>query len=249
MKALSVTQPWASIICTGLKDVENRQWQASQAPGRILIHATSAKVPGKWEDYPSEYVSMVKNGRLMGQFPEYKDMPIGAIIGYVDCYQIVKDSDSIWAQPDCFHWCLRDAHLFDQPIYGIKGVRGHLFDVPEVDENNLPPSHEWVCGFPDIRGDKLVLPVSDAVMADIEAGADHVEYDLTGFLADMLLNPETGEPLVFKDIEFVGKGKTIVKQFDGIEYGPYLLPGDQTVEVEEFKGQGILWSYIQIFFK
>ena len=86
-------------------------------------------------------------------------------------------------------------------------------------------------------------------MATIESGSDHVEYDLTGFLADLLLNPENGEPLTFKTINFVGKDKTLSKQFDGIEYGPYILPGDRTVEVEEFKGQGILWSYIHIYFK
>ena len=249
MKALSVTQPWASVICTGLKDVENRPWQAAEAPGRILIHATATKVPGNWENYPSEYVSMVKNGRLMGQFPEYKDMPNGAIIGYVDCYQIVRDADSPWAQPDCFHWCLRDAHIFDQPIFGIKGVRGHLFDVPEIDKNNLPPSHEWECEFPDAKGSTLILPVSDAVMADIVAGADHVEYDLTGFMEELLFDPDTGKPYPFKSIEFIGRNKTLTKKFDGIECGPYLLPGDKTVELDEFKGQGVLWSFVTIYFK
>lgn len=249
MKALSVTQPWATVICTGLKDVENRKWQAAQAPGRILIHATSAKIPGNWENCPSEQVSNVKNCRLMGQVPEYADMPNGAIIGYVDCYSIIQDSDSPWAQPDCFHWCLRDAHFFDEPIYGIKGVRGHLFDVPEVDENNLPPSHKWSCEFPDVKGDTLILPVSDTVMAEIEAGADSIEYDLTAFMEQLLLNPENGEPLSFKNVKFIGKDKTITKQFDGIEYGPYLLPGDQTVEVEEYQGQGVLWSWIAVYFK
>ena len=249
MKALSVTQPWASVICTGLKDVENRKWQAAEAPGRILIHATSAKVPGNWENCPSEYVSLVKNGRLMGHFPEYEDLPYGAIIGYVDCYRIVTDSDSMWAQPDSFHWCLRDARFFDEPVYGVKGVRGHLFDVPEIDENNLPPSHEWTCVFPDIQGDTLILPVSDAVMADIESGADHVAYDLTGPMEQLLLHPETGEPLTFKAVKFIGRNKTLTKKFDGIECGPYLLPGDQTVEVEEYKGQGVLWSYVCVYFK
>lgn len=42
MKALSVKQPWASVICTGLKDVENRTWKPAQIPGRFLIHASSA---------------------------------------------------------------------------------------------------------------------------------------------------------------------------------------------------------------
>ena len=248
MKALSVTQPWASIICTGIKDVENRPYQSVIIPGRILIHATAAKVPGNWEMQPSEYVSHAKNGRLMGQFPEYKDMPNGAIIGYADCYKIVKNSDSMWAQPGFFHWCLRDARLFDKPIYGIKGARGHMFDVPEIDENNLPPSHEWVCRFPDIQGDTIILPVSDAVMADIEAGVDHIAYDLTDIIEELFFNPESGEPIEYHTIQFVGKDKTIMKQFDGVESGPYEF-GGKTYEVPEYQGEGILWSYCAVFFK
>ena len=37
MKELSVQQPWASLICAGIKDVENRSWKAAKVPGRILI--------------------------------------------------------------------------------------------------------------------------------------------------------------------------------------------------------------------
>jgi hypothetical protein len=37
MKVLSVQQPWASLICAGIKDVENRSWKAAKVPGRILI--------------------------------------------------------------------------------------------------------------------------------------------------------------------------------------------------------------------
>ena len=39
MKALSVKQPWASVICTSLKDVENRTWKPVQTPGLFLIRA------------------------------------------------------------------------------------------------------------------------------------------------------------------------------------------------------------------
>ena len=249
MLALSVTQPWASVILTGLKDVENRGYRPAKAPGRILIHATKKAIPGNWEAYPSEHVSNVKNMRLMGQIPEYKDMPLGAIIGYVDCYDIVQDSDSMWAQPDSYHWCLRDAHIFDEPIYGVKGARGHLFDVPEIDEDNLPASHEWICSSPDVQGDTVILPVSDAVMAQIEAGADHITYDDTGIMDSMFFNPETGEPVEYKKVCFVGRDKTVEKVFDGVEVAPYLIPGDKTVEVIEYAGQGILWSYCALYFK
>ena len=249
MLALSVKQPWASTICTGLKDVENRTWQVAKAPGRILIHATSAKVPGNWEDVPSEMVSNVKNARLLGQIPEYEDMPCGAVIGYVDCYKIIKDSESLWAQPGCFHWCLRDAHFFDEPIYGIKGVRGHLFDVPGIDADNLPPSHEWLCNYPDVQGDTLILPVSDAVMAKVLSGADHIDFDLNTDMEKLFINPEDREPVKYRTIEFIGNDNIIRKQFDGVEIGPYLVPGGKTVPVPEYDNPDILWSFCSVYFK
>lgn len=249
MQALSVRQPWATLICTGLKDVENRTWQTAKAPGRILIHATSAKVPGNWEDVPNEMISNVKNARLFGQIPEYNDMPRGAIIGYVDCYDIVRDSQSIWAQPDNFHWCFRDAHIFYEPIYGVKGVQGHLFDVPGIDENDLPPSYEWICNFPDVQGDTVILPVSDTVMADIESGRGSICYDYTPTMESLFINPDNGEAIKYKTIVFVGKDKTIEKGFDGVEWGPYLLPGDKTVPVPEYNDPNILWSFFEVHFR
>ena len=37
MKALSIKQPWASLIIKGLKDVENRTWQVTDLPATVLI--------------------------------------------------------------------------------------------------------------------------------------------------------------------------------------------------------------------
>ncbi|WP_311416532.1 ASCH domain-containing protein, partial [Hoylesella shahii] len=44
MKILFVRQPWASLLVSGLKDIENRTW-APNFKGRILIHASSTRVP------------------------------------------------------------------------------------------------------------------------------------------------------------------------------------------------------------
>ena len=38
MKALSIKQPWASLIAHGIKDIENRTWKTNFR-GRIYIHA------------------------------------------------------------------------------------------------------------------------------------------------------------------------------------------------------------------
>lgn len=40
MKAITIKQPWASLIVVGIKDVENRTWKTNFR-GRVLIHASA----------------------------------------------------------------------------------------------------------------------------------------------------------------------------------------------------------------
>jgi ASCH domain len=39
MKAISIRQPWAALIVSGVKDIENRSWRTSHR-GPVLIHAS-----------------------------------------------------------------------------------------------------------------------------------------------------------------------------------------------------------------
>ena len=39
MKAITIRQPWASLIVHGIKDIENRSWQTNFR-GRVLIHSS-----------------------------------------------------------------------------------------------------------------------------------------------------------------------------------------------------------------
>ena len=50
MKALSVRQPWAHLIVTGIKRVENRFWETPYR-GPLLIHAAS-----RWHDTKIEAI-------------------------------------------------------------------------------------------------------------------------------------------------------------------------------------------------
>lgn len=43
MKAITIKQPWASLIAAGLKDIENRTWKTNFR-GRVLIHAAKVSV-------------------------------------------------------------------------------------------------------------------------------------------------------------------------------------------------------------
>jgi|SRR5579864_5102175 len=49
MKALTLTQPWATLVAMGAKRIETRSWRVSYR-GRILIHA-AASMPGECRNF------------------------------------------------------------------------------------------------------------------------------------------------------------------------------------------------------
>lgn len=252
MQALSIRQPWASLIVSGLKDIENRTWQTAKAPGHFLIHASKSKVPSGFEDYPSEMLGNVRNCRHMGQIPEFKDLPYGAILGYVTCPEIVKDADSIWAQPGNFHWKLENAWIFDEPVYGVNGVQGRLFDVPEIDVDNLPPAHQVQLVYPDIVENLLILPLSDVLFARVVDDAGFLSFAYTDTMDFLLMNPETGDPRDIKTVRFVKQShpNTIIERefvsseiiiFKNDKGKPYIL--------EDIPGQKIPWADCEIHYR
>lgn len=119
MKALTVKQPWASLIAHGIKDIENRTWKTSFR-GRVLIHAGKA-LCGKsifetlnLEQY-NEFREKVGFSGL--DFTE----PKGAIIGSVEIVDCVQNHPSIWAEKGIWNWVLANPILFDNPIENVKG--------------------------------------------------------------------------------------------------------------------------------
>lgn len=115
MKALSVKDPWAWLICSNIKDVENRTWKTNYQ-GRIYIHVP-AVMDRNWTDiYPVQAVYLIPRFRNKGVY--------SAIIGEVSIIDCIKNSDSIWAQDKCWHWLLKDAVLYDEPILNVKGKLG-----------------------------------------------------------------------------------------------------------------------------
>jgi len=51
-------------------------------------------------------------------------MPAHAIIGTVELYDIVRDSPSPWAEAGQYHWLVRNACFFPEPVLEIKGRLG-----------------------------------------------------------------------------------------------------------------------------
>ncbi len=136
MKALSIKQPWASLIAHGIKDIENRTWR-THFRGRIFIHASADK-----KQKPN--FTREQNNAMYNYFMTDGIRPktFSAIIGEVDIIDCVINHSSIWAektiqfeafetQKPIYNWVLANAKLYDKPILNVKGKLS--FWYPDVD--------------------------------------------------------------------------------------------------------------------
>jgi hypothetical protein len=115
MKILSIRQPWASLIISGIKDVENRTWRTNYR-GPVLVHASL-----RADDIPS--VDLV---RYYGAFPP-SDQARGGIVGVVDIVDCVRPYSSRWYAPGCWAFVLTNARKL--PFVKWKGALS-LSDAP-----------------------------------------------------------------------------------------------------------------------
>lgn len=190
MKTLSIQQPWASLVCAGIKDVENRTWKPAEVPGRILIHASSKKVTKNFfAGVTEEMESVISNEICFGNLPPLDTLPTSAIIGYVTVTGFEDgEVDSLWSDGlGVIKWKLEDAWLFDEPILNVKG-KLNLFDY-DLDENNLPPAHK--VELRDIvtneSEDEVYVPCEKKTFEQIKAGeVEGLECYLTGYMPKIL---------------------------------------------------------------
>ena len=97
MKAITIKQPWASLIVEGIKDIENRTWKTSFR-GRVLIHAGMNAAP--FSNSPNAAIIKKFIGEITKNGTDYSQYPFGSIIGSVDIVDCVVNHASIWAEPE-----------------------------------------------------------------------------------------------------------------------------------------------------
>ena len=125
MKALTIKQPWASLIVRGGKDIENRDWGTSMR-GIIAIHSSA-----KLEEREMFSACCFMEGfipNFSSQFFREDTFPVGLILGTVEIVGCVKASDSPWFCGE-FGFVLKNAVAFRTPI-PCKGKLG-FWNVPE----------------------------------------------------------------------------------------------------------------------
>lgn len=93
LKALSIIQPWPTLIVLGMKDIENRDWSTNYR-GPVAVHA------GKKLD-ESCAISLDRgyhpvSNRRVRYVSETQTYPRGGIVGVVDIVDCVEVSDSEW---------------------------------------------------------------------------------------------------------------------------------------------------------
>lgn len=147
-KAISEKQPWAYLLCSGIKKIENRTWKLPEKyKGEwVLIHAstrigrpTSELLTGKQLSIVHSLPDKEKFGFFNGRQIEH------AIIGAVKFADRVINHPSIWAEKTqpvdfdeftfpiyekkVYNWVVSDAILFGKPILNVKGKLG-FWDYP-----------------------------------------------------------------------------------------------------------------------
>jgi activating signal cointegrator 1 len=142
MKALTLTQPWATLVAIGAKKIETRSWSTSYR-GSIAIHA--AKGFPKWaREFTQEQVC--SQAVCFSQWPPlgYPWYPLGFVLAtgrLVHCMltqQVPHLLPTLWTPrerefgdyaPDRYAWILEDIKPFPEPI-PAKGALG-LWDWNE----------------------------------------------------------------------------------------------------------------------
>jgi len=132
VKALTIYQPYASLICPGPKRIENRTW----TPPKDLIGKRIAIHAGKVMDHMSVAAHMDTLIRLFGKQFGSDQLPRGAIVGSAIVWGFVTRSTDEW-----FHgpigWSLSDVRTLSEPV-PCRGAQG-LWDVPADIEAKFNP--------------------------------------------------------------------------------------------------------------
>lgn len=121
MKALTIRQPWASLIATGVKTIETRSW-STKYRGLLLVHAGMARpasLPGYMlarpeYDLPWRLQRWSGDGRVFAEMVENHLLPLGAVVAVaqlVDVVPITDYHDTGWPAPvEGAHALATDGH-------------------------------------------------------------------------------------------------------------------------------------------
>ncbi len=121
MRALTLDQPWATLVAIGAKKIETRGWWTYHR-GLLAIHASrNFNVAHKNLIYVNKYFRKALSGIALSDFPR------GCIIAtcdLVECWEIkegpllIDDREKAFGDytPGRYMWVLENVKKFDKPI-------------------------------------------------------------------------------------------------------------------------------------
>jgi hypothetical protein len=135
VRAISLWQPWASLVAVGAKRVETRHWPAPTTivGQRIAIHATKTR----------DWLHLCSVEPFASYVADREALPLGAIVATVVVDRSRRITPEAAAQLELeaphefafgnyaggYAWVLRDVKKLDEPI-PFRGSQG-IFEVPD----------------------------------------------------------------------------------------------------------------------
>lgn len=135
MKALSLWQPWATLMAAGLKTIETRHWP-TRYRGPLAIHAAKRRMSIEERELVQDW----RNVRFLQWTWPPADLPYGAIIAVVELVDCISSSKALIGLPAAeiafgdysmgrWAWITRNLRVINPPI-PYRGRQG-LFEVPD----------------------------------------------------------------------------------------------------------------------
>ena len=127
MKALTLTQPWATLVALGYKQIETRSW-TTKYRGKLYIHAAKG--------FPRDAKEFASEEAALGRIP--KRIPLGAIVATARLVDVRKTEEVSLEisglerrlgdyYPGRYAWLLEDIEPQPEPI-PWRGALG-LFNI------------------------------------------------------------------------------------------------------------------------
>jgi hypothetical protein len=134
MKAISLWQPWASLIALGIKHYETRSWSTNYR-GELVIHAAKKIIPFHelFQGLSFQQQRFIMK-QIIHAYGEYRNMPTGKIVATTNLINVFQTEDLLSNidqlekacgdySPGRFAWHLIVTRMLDKPI-PAKGQQG-----------------------------------------------------------------------------------------------------------------------------
>jgi hypothetical protein len=116
LPVLSIRQPYAWLVVTGIKDIENRSRRVNYR-GPILIHASRSMYHLNEES--AEKIQASYGIRIPREYD------IGGVVGMAEIVDCVRTHPSVWKDDDSWGWVLTNARPL--PFRECKGAVGFFY--------------------------------------------------------------------------------------------------------------------------